>query len=152
MVEEDAAGGVEAVALAVVDGDPVRVQLGGGVGRHQSAAARADAQAAFLTAETAEETAKALLRELQGRLTALPDSSAALAGKRGELSSRETALGTAKERLLVRWRAEKARLKELEAKALPDIQKLLNSVDVLGALWRLQGAPDFPHKRRQTPC
>ena len=38
------------------------------------------------------------------------------------------------------------------AKALPDIQKLLNSVDVLGALWRLQGAPDFPHKRRQTPC
>ena len=38
------------------------------------------------------------------------------------------------------------------AKALPDIQKLLNSVDVLGALWWLQGAPDFPHKRRQTPC
>ena len=32
MVEEDAAGGVEAVALAVVDGDPVAVELGHAVG------------------------------------------------------------------------------------------------------------------------
>jgi hypothetical protein len=33
MIEQDAIGGMDAVRLAIIDGDPIRIELGSGIGR-----------------------------------------------------------------------------------------------------------------------